>query len=125
LLETHYPGVVAALNRAARHCQEAEALLEGQAQQDLAYVYSGEGLSVFLLRTLSFIRQKNCLRQWVYQQQQLPPHAAQLDEYVRQLNTYRQGAPLLEWPAGRWWVHRKHVFFTPQKIPLPCFAGEG
>jgi tRNA(Ile)-lysidine synthase len=65
LLRERWPGVDAALARAAEHAAEASDLLQELAQSDLVPLRAGEGLRIAALQVLPQARRRNALRSWL------------------------------------------------------------
>jgi len=84
-LTRHWPGVIKALNRTARHMAEADTLLQEIGEADrLACLYEdGESLSLSKLAALSVERQRNLLRQWCRVNDVALPATSLIDELCR------------------------------------------
>jgi tRNA(Ile)-lysidine synthase len=78
-LAGRWPGYAATLARTAGHAQEAQALLDELAAQDLAAAGSGGALRVSALAALSHSRRRNLIRYWIRQYGLQPPPAARLN----------------------------------------------
>lgn len=116
LLQQRFPGSLDTLARSARHFAESAQLLDALAQQDVA-VTPTHGLPLAALRQLSALRAKNALR-WFLQQQGAPmPHAAQLEDMLRQILTARADAALrIEF--GGWCVYRhRDAVYVERSLP--------
>jgi tRNA(Ile)-lysidine synthase len=79
-LEQRWPGVRQNLTRAAQQAAEAQELLNGVAQRDLAVCQAGSGLSVVSLTGLSAARQRNLLRYWLRGMNYSMPDRRKLEE---------------------------------------------
>lgn len=82
-LSVAFPSMVKAIMRSARHCAQANELLDDLAQQDMAQLGWPPRLDV--LQALSPARQANALRCWLVTVAGRAPSTAQLDELRKQL----------------------------------------
>lgn len=92
LLECRFPAYRETLSRSAQHFAEAEGILEEVAQRDAQDYLSGNALAVSRLRSLSRPRAKNLLRYFLSVRGASMPHAAQLDDLLKQLCEAREDA---------------------------------
>ncbi|MDR2220975.1 MAG: tRNA lysidine(34) synthetase TilS, partial [Methylobacillus sp.] len=147
LLEARFPGSAATLARSAGHFAEAGELLDELAERDAGLPLTlplspqagrgnkttpsplvGEGWGegdTFPITQLQFLsppRAKNLLRWFLHQNGAPMPHAAQLDDMLRQLLTARGDAAVcIAW--GGWQVrrYRDHVYVC-RELPEPDAA---
>ncbi|KGJ91058.1 tRNA lysidine(34) synthetase TilS [Thalassotalea sp. ND16A] len=83
LLEQRWPQIKNTASRSARHCQQAQQLLEQMAQDDLNKVeISRTVLDIKLLKTLNQSRISNLLRFFIKQNNQLLPSEKQLQQVL-------------------------------------------
>jgi len=110
-----FPSAEAALARAARWAQQAEALAQEVAAEDLARLAPAERLDLAALFALSPARSSNALRAWLSAHTVAP---ASLVE--RLLGEWRPGATL-SWPAPGGELHawRDGLFWTPSNPRTP------
>jgi tRNA(Ile)-lysidine synthase len=105
LLEQRFPAYRDTLTRSAQHFAEAGELLDELAQQDAQGLMMDAALDISRLRVLSHSRAKNLLRYFLHRQHAPMPHAAQLDDMLRQLCDARGDAAVcIEF--GDWQVRR-------------------
>lgn len=100
-----FPSIVGALGRTARHCAEANQLLQALAQQDLLAV----GLPPHLaqVQMLPAARQANLLRQWLLEVAGRAPSTAQLDELRKQIAAATTRGHRIHLRVGSGWVKRQ------------------
>lgn len=91
-LETRYPAARANLARAAGHLEEASALLEEIARQDLQAVSMDGLIQIDSLTALGQARAANVLRLFLAQHGESPPSTAVALEALRQLTASRADA---------------------------------
>lgn len=102
-LTKRFPGTQAAFGRSARHCAEADQLLDELAQQDFQ---AAQGkvlgtLSVSALLTLNEARQKNVLRYWIKRHQFLLPSTIKLAQLRQDMLLAKPDAqPLVTWKGA-------------------------
>jgi tRNA(Ile)-lysidine synthase len=102
LIREHWPGVDRALARSASHMAIAAALLNERAEQDLASIADGAGLSVSALRGLPMARRRNALRAFIARQGVEMPEASRLKEMSGPLLAARADAqPEVAWAEVR------------------------
>jgi tRNA(Ile)-lysidine synthase len=105
LLEQRFPSYRDTITRSAQHFAEAGELLDEMAQQDAQGLALDVALDVTRLRALSHARAKNLLRYFLYAQKTSMPHAAQLDDLLRQLCYAREDAAVCV-EFGDWQLRR-------------------
>ncbi|OIR01585.1 tRNA(Ile)-lysidine synthase [mine drainage metagenome] len=105
LLEQRFPAYRDTLARSARHFAEAGELLDELALQDMQDSGDAAALDVARLRALPHARAKNLLRFFLHKQLAPMPHAAQLDDMLRQLCDAREDAAVCV-EFGHWQVRR-------------------
>ena len=111
-LAQQWPSVAEQVSKTARHCLEAQQLLDELAQQDLIcsradhcltlpeqqLLYPGVQLSVEKILELSVARQKNLLRYWLAQQQSLMPSEIKLTQILTEVMLAKEDAqPCVAW----------------------------
>jgi tRNA(Ile)-lysidine synthase len=117
-----WPAAAATVARAARHAAEAQRLLDGLAQADLAHARNGAQLSAKVLRTLPPERRRNALRFWITSAGALAPSSSRLSEIAGPLLAARSDAqPFVAWESAR--VQRQAQLLslqlhTPPQAPL-------
>jgi tRNA(Ile)-lysidine synthase len=118
-----WPAAAATVARAARHAAQAQRLLDGLAQTDLAHARNGAQLSAKVLRTLPPERRRNALRFWITGGGALAPSSRRLDEIVGPLLAARSDAqPFVTWQGAR--VQRQADLLSLQ-LPAPAVAPQG
>ena len=105
LLEQRFPAYRDTLARSAQHFAEAGGLLDELALQDMQDPGDAAALDVARLRALPHARAKNLLRYFLHKQLAPMPHAAQLDDMLRQLCDAREDAAVCV-EFGRWQLRR-------------------
>jgi len=119
ILEQRFPACNETFARSARHFAEAAGLLDQLAQLDAQNAIHKGGLQVDRLRALSTARAKNLLRYYLHTLHAPMPHAAQLEDMLKQLCGARQDAAvkfaLGNWQLGRF---RDQVYAFPT-LPEP------
>ncbi|MDE3190329.1 MAG: tRNA lysidine(34) synthetase TilS [Acidobacteriota bacterium] len=117
LLERRWPGAAAALGRVARHAADAQALLEANADADLARLRDGAALSIPRLRALGAPRRANALRRWIAERA-IPPCTARLTEALRQcLEARGDHQPAIAWGEHALRRYRDRLYLTPARLP--------
>ena len=102
LIREHWPGADKALARGAMHMAEAARLLDERAEQDLAALADGAGLSVSALRALPVPRRRNALRGFIARAGIEMPEASRLKEMSGPLLAARTDAqPEVRWGSTR------------------------
>jgi tRNA(Ile)-lysidine synthase len=105
LLEQRFPAYRDTLARSAQHFAEAGELLDELALQDMRDSGDAATLDVAPLRALPHARAKNLLRYFLHKRLAPMPHAAQLDDMLRQLCDAREDAAVCV-EFGHWQVRR-------------------
>ena len=105
LLEQRFPAYRDTLTRSAQHFAEAGELLDELAQQDAQGLMMDVALDISRLRAFSHPRAKNLLRYFLHKQNAPMPHAAQLDDMLRQLCDAREDAAVCV-EFGDWQLRR-------------------
>jgi len=97
-----WPAVARTVGRSARHCAEAQRLLESLAEIDASRFLDDEGtLAVAGLLQLPHERRVNVLRWWIVQQGLGLPSTARLESILRDVLPARPDAhPVVTWPTG-------------------------
>jgi tRNA(Ile)-lysidine synthase len=121
LIETQFPAARETLARCAEHMGEARELLEELGRSDYDRCSGGEGtVEVGALLQLGSARAKNLLRFWCEIRGVLPPAAAQIAEFLRQLRASGADArPSLAVSAWRFLRHRGRLHLAPTGEALP------
>jgi len=101
IIRQQWFGAEEAIARSARHMAEADRLLGGLGQRDLARVADGEGVNVAALRALPAARRRNALRAYIAESGIDAPSTAQMTEIAGSLLTARPDAqPEITWPGA-------------------------
>jgi tRNA(Ile)-lysidine synthase len=100
-----FPSMVEALGRTARHCAEANQLLQALAQQDL--LTAGQPPKLAHVQSLPAARQANLLRQWLVEEAGRAPSTAQLDELRKQIAAATTRGHRIHLRVGSGWVQRQ------------------
>jgi len=117
-LERRWPGAGTALARAAQHSADAQHLIDELADQDLAGVRDGGGLSVTGLRRLKPSRRINALRRWLALSGATLPSTAHLTEALRQMLEARDDhLPVVIWAGHALRRYRERIFLTAADLP--------
>jgi len=97
-----WPAVARTVGRSARHCAEAQRLLESLAEIDASRFLDDEGtLAVAGLLQLPHERRVNVLRWWIVRQGLGLPSTARLESIIRDVLPARPDAhPVVAWPTG-------------------------
>jgi tRNA(Ile)-lysidine synthase len=113
LLSQRFAGATLALSRAAKHCAEANQLLETLAQQDLRDNKGDieDTLSISSLLKISEIRQKNLLRLWIKQQGYPLPSSAMLNQLQKDVLSVKQDAyPRFSWQGAEIYRYQDNLY---------------
>ncbi len=128
-LQSGFAGAETSLARASQHFAEAAQLLAEVADQDLAHLACGSGLSVAGLRQLSTARAKNALRAWLARHGLTMPDADHLQESLRQLLDAQADAQPMLRLAATWSLRRYQGtihLVSEQLVPAQqAWQGEG
>jgi tRNA(Ile)-lysidine synthase len=104
VLEQRWPALTTAIQRTARHCDEAQGLLDDLAKADLlarVEVDGGLALDIAGYPTLSDARRRNLLRYWLRCQGLPLPGEAQLEQVLNALLPAAEDAvPVVRWPGA-------------------------
>jgi tRNA(Ile)-lysidine synthase len=96
-LETRWPSINKTIARSAKHCFEAQQLLDELAQEDLIDCQSSpHKLSISHLNKLSESRLKNLLRYFLSTHHLLMPSQQQLKQICQQLNADADKSPVIQ-----------------------------
>ncbi len=129
LLSRHYPGVLACLDRASQHAQEAQTLLDELALADLEPIQQETRYGRILLQrpllALSRPRQKNVLRAWIQAHGAPMPPALRLADFCRQLSEAKPDKhPELLLEGAKIRTYRQALYFwVPLPKGVPCLEG--
>lgn len=101
-LETRWPQLAGRLARTARHCAEAQSLLDERARADLAGLQPEEGcLSVASLSRLEPARLRNLLRTWLLDRGLRAPSTVTLERILTEvLAAGADRTPYVHWAGG-------------------------
>src|SRR5258706_1497630 len=121
LIETLFPAARETIARCAEHMGEARELLEELGRGDYDRSSGGEdSVEIAALLGLGAARAKNLLRFWCEVHAILPPAAAQIAEFLRQLRESGADArTCLEVSGWRFLRHRGRLHLAPAGGPLP------
>ena len=110
-----FPAAEAGLAQAARWAQQAQALAEEFAAEDLGRLSTPQRLDLAALAQLSPARASNALRAWL-----APRTAAPASLVKRLLTEWRLGA-MLSWPApgGQLHAYRDGLYWAPESAAAP------
>jgi len=125
LLTARWPAMARTLSRSARHCAEAQTLIDEMAARDLQQVRDGEGslLSLPALSRLSPPRARAVLRAWVRQAGFRVPDSARLDRLLREMTSAAADRnPMVHWPGAEARRYRDRLYLMAPLPQLP--AGE-
>jgi tRNA(Ile)-lysidine synthase len=103
LLRGRWPGLGRSLARSARHCGEAQTLIDELARRDLAAarVEGGDRLRLEVLRALPAPRCRALLRRWIGERGIPVPPTVVLDRILDEmLPAARDGRPEVKWRGG-------------------------
>jgi len=96
-LSERWPSINKTIARSARHCFEAQQLLNELAEQDLTVCQTApDKLSIVKLNSLSEARLKNLLRHFLANHQLLMPTGQQLAQICQQLNANNDKSPVIQ-----------------------------
>lgn len=99
------PSYASCLARSAKHCADAQALLDSYIAEDLLQCQTPYGISVKQLEQLSFLRQQGIMRLWLLRQGVVLPSTKKLRVILEQMIQARSDSrPCVEW--GKWQVKR-------------------
>jgi len=120
LLKTKWPHFDKTLVRAATHITEADKLLSEFIGQDVAKVVKEDGsISLEKLKNFSFIRQKNILRYWVYENNFLLPQEKQLNHVFKDVIDAREDAiPCVCWDGAEVRRYQNHLYLMKPLLPM-------
>ncbi len=131
LLVGRWPALGRTLSRSARHCAEAQRLIDEMAQADLDLLRSGEGeyqrapasitssLSLTGLGQLPPPRARAVLRAWIRESDYRLPDTARLDRLLREMTEAAADRnPMIHWAGVEARRYRDRLYLMP---PLPAF----
>lgn len=119
LLVQRWPALSRTLSRSARHCAEAQQLIDGIAIDDLKKVEQPEGtLSVQGLIELSAPQCRAVLRAWIQREGHQLPDTQHLDRIQKEmLQAAADRNPLVGWAGCELRRYRDQLFLMPSLIP--------
>ena len=124
LLRSRWPGLSQTLARTARHCGEASALLDSEAQILLGRTLEpeGTGISIHRLKALDVAQQKLALREWIRSAGYRMPSTAVIDRIVQEaVAAGPDRNPRVEWREAEVRRYRGVLYL----LPLPAeFDGQ-
>ncbi len=118
-LRERWPAAVDSLSQAARHCAEADELLDDLAMLDARAAVDDAGLSAIALRELSPARRLNLLRWWLRSLALPPPPQTALARLPELLEAPADAEPLLAWPGAELRRYRDRLHAMPPQPPEP------
>jgi tRNA(Ile)-lysidine synthase len=123
LLTRRWPALGRTVSRTARHCGEAQRLIDGLAATDLAQLQREESrLEAAGLAALPPSRARAALRAWIRECGLPLPDAAHLDRVLTEVLTARPDRnPVVRWPGAELRRFRGRLWLSP---PLPAFDPE-
>jgi len=131
LIEQRWPASSRTLARTARHCAEAQQLIDHLAKADISQVVINDTntLSVTGLRQLPPPRCRAVLRHWVVTQGFQLPSTAHLDRILKEILAAAEGrTPLVTWRGVELRRFRNQLFIMaplPQHDPITSLPWEG
>ena len=129
LLAARWPALGRTLSRSARHCAEAQHLIDELAAGDLQQVAGHGTLSLPALARLSPPRARALLRAWIGGSGFRVPDTARLDRLLREMTTAAADRnPLVHWPGAEARRYRDRLYLMPPlQLPAPglCLPWDG
>jgi len=122
LLAARWPAMARTLSRSARHCAEAQTLIDELAAGDLQQVRDAGGslLSLSALSRLSPPRARAVLRAWVRQAGFQVPDSARLDRLLREMiGAAADRNPMVHWPGAEARRYRNRLYLMAPLQQLP------
>jgi tRNA(Ile)-lysidine synthase len=114
-LRERWPAVAQSATRSAAHLNEAVAILDHVAQQDLARAGVGACLSVDALRSLAPDRRRNLLRFWIRDRGLLTPSTRKLATIEHDMLAAREDRiPCIDWDGAEVRRHRGLLYCGPK-----------
>jgi tRNA(Ile)-lysidine synthase len=124
-LKQRWPQANDSLARAARNCADAAALIERQAESEMASLDIDSGLSVAGLLQLGDLRANAVLRYWIRQHQGYAPDRETLSRIERELLRAKLDAtPQLRIGEGELRRYRDQLVFFTTPLPLVIWPDE-
>ncbi len=124
LLKSRWPGAGKTLARSARHCAEADCLLDELLQPTLSEMMAHDGsLSVRCLIEQPVHRIPALLRIWIRQAGYPMPSTARLSRIATEmLLAAADRSPVVEWRAGEVRRYRDRLYLSPKSAAPTAFA---
>jgi tRNA(Ile)-lysidine synthase len=125
LLAERWPAYAKTLSRSARHCAEAQGLIDHLAERDFTRVRGGRpaSLSVSALAELDAPLCRALLRRWIRERGFSTANSRRLDRIIHELlRAAPDRSPVVEWPGAEVRRYRDDLFLLP---PLPEPPGNG
>ena len=125
IISKQWPGVVTALNRAAKHCAVTSGLLSVLAAEDLKLVEGKveQTIDLTALKKLSVERQENLLRFWLHGLGFTIPSEAKLREVLRTVvNSRSDTKPLVKWSGVELRRFQNHLYAMSPLLPYDTKA---
>ena len=121
-LKSRWPSCAATIARSARHCAEAQALLEEVLEETLPHYggRAGNSLSIRKLLAASPARQSALLRHWIARRALPVPDSRHLQRIQREvLRAAPDRSPLVAWRGAEIRRYRDDLFALPPLPPVP------
>ncbi len=117
LIEQRWPSAAKTLSRSSRLCAEADSLISEIAQQDLKTVQDKDALNIELLLQLSLVRQRNCLRYFMQQQQFSLPSETVLQQIIESVcHAADDALPQVKWQNYEAKRYQNYLYLQPQQV---------
>jgi tRNA(Ile)-lysidine synthase len=121
LLADRWPAVADTLSRTARHCAEAQSILDGVARDLLRSVRHPERPTLWVepLRTYSEADRRLVLREWLKSRRFRPPPAKVLEQVLAEgLNARPDRNPVIRWSEGEIRRYRDELYLRLPERPF-------
>jgi tRNA(Ile)-lysidine synthase len=124
LLQERWPALGRTLSRSARHCGEAQRLIDSAAQQALAGLLEGDGLVISGFTALSAAQGRAVLRAWIRSRGYTLPDTARLDRILTEVVPAGEDRnPMIHWPGAELRRFRGRLYLgSPQPAPDPSLV---
>jgi tRNA(Ile)-lysidine synthase len=121
LLEQRWPGVRKTLARSARHCGEAQSLVDRLAHDGLEHVRNSEDgtLSVNRLKAIPTAEARAVLRAWIRSKGHTLPNTGRLEQVLSEVLTARADAsPSVRWSGSEIRRYRDRLYLLKPAPPV-------
>ncbi|MCP3866632.1 MAG: tRNA lysidine(34) synthetase TilS [Gammaproteobacteria bacterium] len=121
LMANRWPAMATTIARSARHCAEAQALVDTLCQRDLEEISSKRTgrLSLSGLQALSLPRARAVLRAWIRQRGYRLPDTARLHRALREMTfAARDRNPMVNWQGAELRRYRDWLYIIDPLVPL-------